>query len=52
MRSHRRLAIGADVALAIGAVGAITAIVWVVVAARKRKHERVSAAPGAIAVNF
>lgn len=52
LRSHRRLAIGADVAFAIGAVGAITAIVWVVVAARKRKQERVSAAPGAIAVRF
>lgn len=53
LRSHRRLAIGADVSIAIGVAGAITAIAWIAVAATKRKRtDAVAWGPGSVVLHF
>lgn len=52
LRSHRRLAIGADVSLAVGVAGAITAIAVIAVAASKRKRTAVAWGPGNLVLRF
>lgn len=54
LRAHRRLAIGADVCIGIGAVGAITAIAVVAVAVAKRKRDAraIAWSPGHLWVRF